>query len=227
MSADGRQSQDPYVGGAIWPNMFPAQALQHPNWDQLYIPDFPAGLALNTSTPILNNDYAQASVVSGPLSSFEGLSSAGTPAPSESSLSPLFSTSSRLSSPSTPSSTYNRSFSSPASSKDLLLASADNQTPGAMDSQDTKVCVITFFFFLLICIFGLVFRPTRTSIHIGNNSSCSVRLSNCLGMALGRLFLSRCTSPTLPATENATLKRFYWRHHSFFIPTTLLGAASS
>ena len=139
MTADGRQPQDPYVGGALWPHVFPTQALQPTNWDQLYIPSFSAGLTLNTSIPILNNEYPQSSLVSGPLSSFEGPSSVGTPASSETALSPLFSTSSRLSSPSTPSSTYNRSFSSPASSKDLLLASADNQTPGAMDSQEAKV----------------------------------------------------------------------------------------
>ena len=54
MTADGRQPQDPYVGGALWSHVLPTQALQPTNWDQLYIP---AGLTLNASIPILNNDY--------------------------------------------------------------------------------------------------------------------------------------------------------------------------
>jgi hypothetical protein len=128
------------MGGAFWPNMYPTQPIHPTNWNQFYISDFPGDLTLNTPTPVLNNDYAQSSLVSRSLSAFNGVSTSGTqlsPAPSDIALSPLFSTSSLLSSPSTsPSSTCNRTFSSPTSNEELLLASIDNQ--GQNGAQEAK-----------------------------------------------------------------------------------------
>jgi hypothetical protein len=66
------------------------------------------------------------------MNPYTGMSTMGTqlsPAPSDNALSPLFPTSPHLSGPSTPSSTYHGSLSSPAQSKDSHLASVDNQGP--------------------------------------------------------------------------------------------------
>ena len=134
------------MGGASWPNVYAAQPVQasHPaNWDQLF--NFPGDLTLTTSIPVSNHDYTQRSPVSNSLCAYDGVSSIQlSPAPSEHALSPLFTT---LSSPSTPSSTYN-GFSSPASNTGLLLASVDNYTQN--DVQDAKVCSLSFFL-LIIC----------------------------------------------------------------------------
>jgi hypothetical protein len=122
-------------------NTRPIQTSHPANWDQLYI-DLPANLTLNTSIPVLNNDYSQPPLVSGHMNPYTGMSTMGTqlsPAPSDNALSPLFPTSPHLSGPSTPSSTYHGSLSSPAQSKDSHLASVDNQGP-----SDAKVFPAVF-----------------------------------------------------------------------------------
>jgi len=129
--------------GDVWSNTYTAQPIQVSNlanWDHLF--DFPGDLTLTTTTPAFNNDYPQRSPVSRPLCGISSPGSQVSPVLSENTLSPLFA-SSLLSGPSTPSSTHNGTFSSPAPNAGLLLDSVDYQAQN--DAQEAKVFSLSIF----------------------------------------------------------------------------------